>query len=84
LRLQHPIFYKSFNCVNGGPYRGWKAYSSLLGFIQAAVQFVAAMIQSVLPVFPPTLLSAMAVLTPSNPPQKTRAIPSTPYTINSR
>ncbi|KAK4237628.1 hypothetical protein C8A03DRAFT_34431 [Achaetomium macrosporum] len=45
LRLQHPIFYNAFNCVNGGPYRGWKAYSSLLGYIQAAVQFVAAMVQ---------------------------------------
>ena len=43
LRLCHPVFYSAFNCVYGGPYTGWKAYS-LLGVIQAAVQFTAAMI----------------------------------------
>ncbi|KAH8912976.1 hypothetical protein BR93DRAFT_974400 [Coniochaeta sp. PMI_546] len=44
LRLCHPVFYGAFNCVDGGPYAGWKAYSALLGFIQAAVQFVAAIL----------------------------------------
>lgn len=44
LRLCHRVFYGAFNCVDGGPYTGWKAYSALLGFVQAAVQFIAAMI----------------------------------------
>lgn len=44
LRLCHPVFYGAFNCVDGGPYTGWKAYSALLSFIQVAVQFVAAIV----------------------------------------
>lgn len=42
--LGHFHFYDQFNYVHGGPYRGWKAYSSLLGFIQSIVQFLAALI----------------------------------------
>ncbi|KAK3368299.1 hypothetical protein B0H63DRAFT_488211 [Podospora didyma] len=48
LRLQIPAFYDAFNCVDGGPYTGWKALSSLLGFIQSAVQFASAMLLVVL------------------------------------
>lgn len=44
LRLQHPQFYNAFNCVYNGAYPGWKAYSSVLGFIQADAQFFAAMV----------------------------------------
>ena len=45
LRVCHPMFYNAFNCVNGGPYTGWKALSSLLGILQAIVQWLAAMVQ---------------------------------------
>lgn len=44
LRVCHPIFYNAYNCVDGGPYKGWKALSALLGILQAIVQFLAAMI----------------------------------------
>ncbi len=44
LRLCHPVFYSAFNCVDGGPYTRWKAYSALLGVVQAVVQFLASII----------------------------------------
>ncbi|KIH92416.1 hypothetical protein SPBR_02979 [Sporothrix brasiliensis 5110] len=43
LRVCHPIFYSVYNCVNGGPYTGWKALSSLLCILQAIVQWMSAM-----------------------------------------
>jgi len=33
----------AFNCVNGGETRGFKAYSALLGIIQAVVHWACAM-----------------------------------------
>ncbi len=44
VRLSHLMFYRALTCVEIGPYRGWKAYSALLGFIQAIVQLVCAVI----------------------------------------
>ena len=35
-------YYGAFNCVNNGELRGWKAFSALLGFFQAIVQWICA------------------------------------------
>ncbi|CAK7231423.1 hypothetical protein SEUCBS140593_007917 [Sporothrix eucalyptigena] len=44
VRVCYPIYYDAYNCVDGGPYTGWKALSSLLGMIQAVVQCLCAIV----------------------------------------
>ncbi|CAK7201421.1 hypothetical protein SEUCBS139899_004125 [Sporothrix eucalyptigena] len=44
LRVSHYDFYKAYNCVRKGAYKGWWGLSALLGFIQAIVQWLAAMV----------------------------------------